>query len=44
MKSQYDKAVLFKKMHDDKSTFIIPNPWDIASAKILTHFDFKALI
>lgn len=30
-------------MHDDKSTFIIPNPWDIASAKILTHFDFKAL-
>ncbi|EKT4500173.1 isocitrate lyase/phosphoenolpyruvate mutase family protein [Flavobacterium psychrophilum] len=43
MKSQYEKAVLFKKLHNDKSTFIIPNPWDIASAKILTHFGFKAL-
>jgi 2-methylisocitrate lyase-like PEP mutase family enzyme len=43
MKSQYEKAVLLKKLHDDKSTFIIPNPWDIASAKILEHFGFKAL-
>jgi 2-methylisocitrate lyase-like PEP mutase family enzyme len=43
MKSQYEKAVLFKKLHDEKSTFIIPNPWDIASAKILEHFGFKAL-
>lgn len=43
MKSQYKKAVLFKKLHDEKSTFIIPNPWDIASTKILAHFGFKAL-
>ncbi|MEO8235697.1 MAG: isocitrate lyase/phosphoenolpyruvate mutase family protein [Flavobacterium sp.] len=43
MKSQYEKAVQFKKLHDDKSTFIIPNPWDVASAKILAHFGFKAL-
>ncbi|RVT75389.1 isocitrate lyase/phosphoenolpyruvate mutase family protein [Flavobacterium sufflavum] len=43
MKSQYEKAVLFKKLHDDKSTFIIPNPWDIASTKILSYFGFKAL-
>lgn len=43
MKSQFDKAVLFKKLHDEKSTFIIPNPWDIASTKILAHFGFKAL-
>ena len=42
MKSQYEKAVQFKKLHDDKSTFIIPNPWDVASAKILAHFGFKA--
>lgn len=40
---QYEKAVLFKKLHDDKSAFIIPNPWDIASAKILERFGFKAL-
>ncbi|SNB33845.1 isocitrate lyase/PEP mutase family protein [Flavobacterium psychrophilum] len=43
MKSQYEKAVHFKKLHDDKATFIIPNPWDVASAKILAHFGFKAL-
>jgi 2-methylisocitrate lyase-like PEP mutase family enzyme len=43
MKNQFEKAVLFKKLHDDKSTFIIPNPWDIASTKILAHFGFKAL-
>lgn len=43
MKSQYEKAVLFKKLHDNTPTFIIPNPWDIASAKVLTHFGFKAL-
>jgi 2-methylisocitrate lyase-like PEP mutase family enzyme len=43
MISQQEKAVQFKKLHDDKSTFLIPNPWDIASAKILEHFGFKAL-
>lgn len=43
MKSQHEKAILFKKLHDDNTTFIIPNPWDIASTKILTHFGFKAL-
>ncbi|MBP0905063.1 isocitrate lyase/phosphoenolpyruvate mutase family protein [Mariniflexile gromovii] len=43
MKSQNEKAELFKKIHNDTSTFIIPNPWDVASAKILTYFGFKAL-
>lgn len=43
MKKQFEKAVVFKKLHDDKSSFIIPNPWDIASTKILAHFGFKAL-
>lgn len=43
MKSQNEKAAEFKKLHDDKSTFIIPNPWDIASTKILAHFGFKAI-
>ena len=43
MISQHEKAVQFKKLHDDKSAFIIPNPWDVASTKILAHFGFKAL-
>lgn len=43
MKSQYEKAIIFNKLHNEKSVFIIPNPWDIASTKILAHFGFKAL-
>lgn len=43
MISQYEKAVLFKKLHDDQSTFIIPNPWDMGTAKILEKSGFKAL-
>ena len=43
MKSQYEKAVQFKKLHDNDSIFVIPNPWDIVSTKILSYCGFKAL-
>jgi len=43
MISQYEKAVLFKKLHYEKSAFIIPNPWDMGTAKILENSGFKAL-
>ncbi|UIR57880.1 isocitrate lyase/phosphoenolpyruvate mutase family protein [Sphingobacterium sp. SRCM116780] len=43
MKSQYDKAVIFSELHKEKSAFIMPNPWDIGSAKILSSYGFKAL-
>src|SRR5436189_106161 len=34
MPSQSDKAAAFRALHDT-GTFVIPNPWDIASARML---------
>ena len=42
-KSQTDKADIFRKLHAQDRGFIIPNPWDIGSAKILASLGFKAL-
>jgi 2-methylisocitrate lyase-like PEP mutase family enzyme len=36
-----DKGKVFRALHD--STFVIPNPWDIGTAKLLAHAGFKAL-
>jgi len=33
----------FKALHDNPGTFVIPNPWDAGSARILTSLGFKAL-
>lgn len=43
MKTQFEKAVQFRELHNDQCPFIIPNPWDVASTKLLSHFGFKAL-
>ena len=37
-----DKRAAFKKLHES-GCFIIPNPFDVGSAKALQHFGFKAL-
>ncbi|ABF40628.1 conserved hypothetical protein [Candidatus Koribacter versatilis Ellin345] len=42
MRSQADKAALFVKLHEGP-TFIIPNPWDIGSARVLEGLKFQAL-
>ena len=36
-----DIGATFRKLHE--STFIIPNPWDIGTARLLAHLGFKAL-
>lgn len=36
-----DKGQVFRQLH--ASTFVIPNPWDIGTAKLLAAFGFKAL-
>lgn len=41
--SQKEKAIRFRALHDGPGAFIIPNPWDIASARILAGLGFKAL-
>ena len=40
--STADKRATFKKLHES-GCFIIPNPFDIGSAKALQHLGFKAL-
>jgi len=41
--SQSEKAILFQKLHQAPGAFIIPNPWDAGSARILASLGFKAL-
>jgi 2-methylisocitrate lyase-like PEP mutase family enzyme len=42
MGSQREKAVTFKALHAGEP-FVIPNPWDAGSAKVLEALGFKAL-
>jgi 2-methylisocitrate lyase-like PEP mutase family enzyme len=43
MLSQTDKGRLFRALHEGGSAFIIPNPWDVGSARLLAHLGFQAL-
>src|SRR5689334_7179943 len=43
MPTQAEKGHIFRALHERKQTFIIPNPWDVGSAKILEHLGFEAL-
>jgi 2-methylisocitrate lyase-like PEP mutase family enzyme len=40
---QLAKAEAFKALHQSPGTFIIPNPWDAGSARLLEVLGFKAL-
>jgi 2-methylisocitrate lyase-like PEP mutase family enzyme len=41
--SQSEKATRFQALHEGQETFVIPNPWDAGSARILAALGFKAL-
>jgi 2-methylisocitrate lyase-like PEP mutase family enzyme len=41
--SQSDKAKRFRALHQGPGTFIIPNPWDAGSARLLAGLGFEAL-
>lgn len=43
MKTQNEKAQSFRALHAGPDTFIIPNPWDTISARILAGMGFQAL-
>ncbi len=43
MKNQQEKCEAFKQLHHTGQAFIIPNPWDIGSARVLQGLGFKAL-
>ena len=41
--SQKDKAARFRALHEAPGAFVIPNPWDGGSARILAALGFQAL-
>src|SRR6266498_219703 len=41
--TQNEKAVRFRELHDGPGAFVIPNPWDIGSARLLAGLGFQAL-
>lgn len=43
MHSQLDKALAFRALHHRPGAFIIPNPWDAGTARLLAASGFEAL-
>ena len=43
MPDQASKAFAFRNLHTRPGVFVIPNPWDAGTAKILTQLGFEAL-
>lgn len=43
MPTQLQKAETMKALHEGSETFLIPGPWDVASAKVFEALGFKAL-
>lgn len=43
MRSQEEKGAIFKSLHEQPGCFVIPNPWDAGSAKLLANLGFEAL-
>ena len=41
--TQIQRAQAFKALHEGAGMFIIPNPWDVGSARILAGLGYKAL-
>lgn len=41
--TQFEKAQRFKALHEDAAGFVIPNPWDAGSARLLESLGFSAL-
>src|ERR1044071_7896153 len=41
--TQREKAERFRVLHRGPGAFVIPNPWDVGSARILASLGFQAL-
>src|SRR2546428_3964475 len=41
--TQKEKAVRFRALHEGPGAFVIPNPWDAGSARLLAGLGFAAL-
>src|ERR1700753_121864 len=38
-----ERGGAFRSLHQREDAFVIPNPWDIGTARILAHMGFEAL-
>ena len=43
MPTQIEKAARFRALHNEPGVFIIPNPWDVGSSRVLAGLGFQAL-
>ena len=43
MTDQHQKAAEFRALHAGRGTFVMPNPWDAGSARVLAAMGFEAL-
>jgi 2-methylisocitrate lyase-like PEP mutase family enzyme len=43
MSTQLERAQKFKALHESVGAFVIPNPWDIGSARVMAGLGFAAL-
>ena len=43
MRTQAEKAAAFRALHERDGAFIIPNPWDKGTARLLAYLGFGAL-
>jgi len=43
MRTQAEKGSVFRALHEQDRAFVIPNPWDIGTARILAGLGFEAL-
>ena len=43
MSTQTEKGQAFRALHQRDHAFIIPNPWDVGTARMLAHLGFEAL-
>src|SRR5580700_7360044 len=43
MLTRAEKGLAFRALHERDRAFIIPNPWDVGTARLLEHLGFEAL-
>ena len=43
MRTQAEKGTAFRELHHRDRAFIIPNPWDAGTARLLEHLGYEAL-
>ncbi|HUE16922.1 MAG TPA: isocitrate lyase/phosphoenolpyruvate mutase family protein, partial [Planctomycetaceae bacterium] len=43
MRTQAEKGQAFRRLHEGQGAFVIPNPWDVGTVRLLARLGFEAL-